>query len=306
MKDSLRKYSRRAANIAMCMGLILAPAVTFGFAYLNQSFVASPGGVGVRWTNAKIEMTLRFPVIQVPLSNGSRSWGENVLSAMSEWGGVGASLRWSQRDSVVTECGGAEGTNVVEFRNDVCGKPFGDVVAITLLSYFQASDGSWEIVDADVLFNDRFRWNAYDGELQRRGGEILYDLRRVALHELGHVAGLLHPDELNQKVPAIMNSAEHGLFQLASDDKAGLSSLYGIVPGTGSGSSIPPVVSGGTDRSDPSPTRNDGSGGGADAWMAIFGAILLCVRQRARFRLRNPEVLLRSRQSRPGDANAVS
>lgn len=291
--------------MGVCMGLVLAPAVTFGFAYLNQSFVASPGGVGVRWTNANIEMTLRFPVIQVPLSNGSRSWGENVLSAMSEWGRVGATLRWSQRDSVVTECGGAEGTNVVEFRNDVCGKPFGDVVAITLLSYSQASDGSWAIVDADVLFNDRFRWNAYDGELQRRGGEILYDLRRVALHELGHVAGLLHPDELDQKVAAIMNSAEHGLFQLANDDKAGLTSLYGIVPGTGSGSSIPPVVSGRADSSDASPTRNDGSGGGADAWMAIFGTILLCVRQRARFRLRKPHAFLRPRQRRPGDANAV-
>lgn len=284
MKKLFSKHTRLGAKISVYLLLAYFPAITFGFAYLNQAFVASPGGVGVRWTNANIEMSLRFPTLQAPLANGSRSWGENVVSAMSEWERVGAPLRWSQRVADVTECGGAVGANVVAFRNDVCGKPFGDVVAITLLSYTQTNDGSWTIVDADVLFNDQFRWNAYDGDLQQRGGEILYDVRRVALHELGHVAGLLHPDELNQNVTAIMNSAEHGLFQLASDDKAGLNSLYGTAAGTGSGPSTPPLVRGGVDRSDPAPAKRD-SGGGADAWVAIFSAVLLLsVRQRAEAR----------------------
>ena len=46
--------------------------------------------------------------------------------------------------------------------------------------------------EADVIFNSNLSWNSYPGALRNasRGG-TLYDFHRVALHEFGHVLGLL-------------------------------------------------------------------------------------------------------------------
>jgi hypothetical protein len=57
-------------------------------------------------------------------------------------------------------------------------------------------------------------------------GRELWDLLRVALHELGHVLGLDHPDDNGQSVIALMNSILGNLDQLVADDIAGARSLY--------------------------------------------------------------------------------
>jgi hypothetical protein len=52
-------------------------------------------------------------------------------------------------------------------------------------------------------------------------------MRRVALHELGHMLGLDHPDEKGQRVTALMNSILGDMDALTEDDIAGAQSLYG-------------------------------------------------------------------------------
>ena len=51
-------------------------------------------------------------------------------------------------------------------------------------------------------------------------------MRRVVLHELGHVLGLEHPDEGGQDVAAIMNHTTSDLDTLQADDEAGIHVLY--------------------------------------------------------------------------------
>src|SRR5262249_52768438 len=48
-----------------------------------------------------------------------------------------------------------------------------------------------------------------------------------AVHELGHMLGLAHPDQAGQKVDAIMNSHISSRYTLSVDDIAGAQSLYG-------------------------------------------------------------------------------
>src|SRR5262249_22637130 len=83
------------------------------------------------------------------------------------------------------------------------------------------------MTEADVLVNNAQSFDSYRGPLQSG----TYDIRRVALHEFGHVLGLAHPDQAGQQVSAIMNSAISNLDTLTLDDIAGVQSLYG--PPTG-------------------------------------------------------------------------
>ncbi|HVT73335.1 MAG TPA: FG-GAP-like repeat-containing protein [Lacunisphaera sp.] len=84
--------------------------------------------------------------------------------------------------------------------------------------------GDDERVEADIIFNTAFTWDSYRGNLKSNGTD---DIQRVALHELGHVLGLDHPDEHGQTVTAVMNSVEGNTDSLQADDIAGAQSLYG-------------------------------------------------------------------------------
>ena len=81
------------------------------------------------------------------------------------------------------------------------------------------------IIEADICFNSALDWDSYRGDLRRNSG--VQDFRRVAMHELGHVLGLSHPDENGQSVTALMNSRISNTDTLAVDDIQGVLALYG-------------------------------------------------------------------------------
>ena len=85
------------------------------------------------------------------------------------------------------------------------------------------------------MFNSAFNWNSYRGNVRASG---VWDIRRVALHEFGHVLGLDHPDQNGQQVDAIMNSILGNLDSLTADDIAGAQSMYGS--GTAGNITFPP------------------------------------------------------------------
>jgi hypothetical protein len=157
-----------------------------------------------------------------PLLNGTVTWDQNAIDAANDWNGVGAAFRFN------TEVGGEPfdpcacpnpGGNPALFSDTACGGGFGDIVAQTN-GCFNPETG--ELVAASVFVNQNVHWNAYDGPLRRP----LNDIRRVLLHEFGHVVGLDHPDKHGQTVVAIMNSRESDLDRLQADDVAGIAAIY--------------------------------------------------------------------------------
>lgn len=109
--------------------------------------------------------------------------------------------------------------NELAFAATIYGMEFDtNVLAVTVGSSL-ANDR----IKADILFNTTYAWDSYRGT--RRQGII--DIRRVAIHELGHLLGLNHPDEAGQTVTAIMNSRVSDLDALATDDTQGGQALYG-------------------------------------------------------------------------------
>ncbi len=183
-----------------------------------QSFLGSPGGT---------------------LINGTTSWDQNAISAGADWTGIGAlTFTVSPGTRFTDPCGaqdggrhmctntGPQGDNPIFFASSFCGTGFGDALMITNNCW---NTRTGEMFNAPVFVSANTQWNAYDGDLRFSARGPIYDIRRVLLHELGHVLGLTHPDEAGQDVRAIMNKTVSNLYQLQNDDINGAHSVYPCV-----------------------------------------------------------------------------
>jgi hypothetical protein len=127
----------------------------------------------------------------------------------------------TQFQSTITSGTPSDGNriNEIAFGSNVFGRAFeGNTVAVTTTW----SRGN-ERTEGDIIFNSGRTWDSYRGNT--RSGVV--DIRRVALHELGHALGLDHPDQAGQVVTAIMNSTTSNLDALSADDTTGGQNLYG-------------------------------------------------------------------------------
>lgn len=116
-----------------------------------------------------------------------------------------------------------DGLNGVGFAVDICGSNFSSGTLAVAVRRLQSEVlGPPSIVQADIIINQNEVFNVYDGKLIQIGITGL-DLKRIALHELGHALGLEH-STLQQ---AIMAPNIGNLFQLQADDIAGVETLYG-------------------------------------------------------------------------------
>lgn len=117
-----------------------------------------------------------------------------------------------------------DGFNGQGFAGSVCGDDFNGSALAATVQVFQANAlGTFDMLEADVVYNANHSFDIYDGPLPSDNSQFAgFDFRRVALHELGHVLGLGHESE----VPAIMAPSSGDLFRLQDDDIAGVEALY--------------------------------------------------------------------------------
>ncbi len=200
----------------------------------------------VRWRSSPVVVRSFLGSPPRTLANGTRTWDDNAVLAAEEWSGLGGPVRISLEigGTFRSPCGaqgprhacdntGPAGDNPILFANDFCGRDFGDIIQLTN-NCFRPDTG--EMIAAPVFINAGVLWNAYDGPVRfdlSTGTPVpVYDIRRVLLHELGHVLGLAHPDEAvpPQQVTAIMNSRVSGIDRLQPDDINGYFSIYGSGP----------------------------------------------------------------------------
>jgi len=152
-------------------------------------------------------------------------WNDAVLAALDEWNDqtdFNFVVREEYRNPCINDL-----INSIDFTTSVCGSSFGSgTIAVTLRDFQPSVLGPPDINSADIVINENKVFDIFDGPISPfLLGTVTnpLDLRRVVLHELGHVIGLGHDDE----VDAIMNSTIGDIDRLQQDDIDGTNALYG-------------------------------------------------------------------------------
>ena len=212
----------KAASLRAALGGLAVAALVLATSQSADGFATT----GSRWRTGAITMNLQLAGGS-GLSDGSASFNAVVSGAMATWNESLSRVRFAAVNAAPGPGGNNDSINQVFFDSTYYGTSFGDAVAIT--TRFVAADNPARLVETDIVFNSAKTFDSYRGAARTSA----WDMRRFALHELGHVIGLDHPDLRGQNVNALMNSRIVDLDALTTDDIAGAQSLYGAgVPGT--------------------------------------------------------------------------
>lgn len=223
---------RTGGWMVMAMCCVLAPAHASAY----RTFADDPAvGVPARWPDARVAWDLDISTLSGELTPGQIESAvamafQTIASARCD-ALVFTSLGPSTRPAAP-----ADGRNTVSVvSRDWLGRGFSaDQGAHTDVQIEVGADGHARIVEADIYLN----FDLYTFQTAETGEGL--DLIAVALHEGLHLAGLLHPCELEASSaplcdasPEARLSALYPIYALGAgrslgdDDEAGLCALYG-------------------------------------------------------------------------------
>ncbi|NJN47680.1 MAG: matrixin family metalloprotease [Candidatus Competibacteraceae bacterium] len=200
---------------------------------LSLSVLTSPAQsfelIGSKWPTSSVTMSADIASFFGEVSPSGIAWNQAFQEAANSWN-TSTAFRINVADSFSNPCAGIDfpGNNVtgnnqngVDFTNTLCGDLFGLGTLAVTITLFELSNRD-ETAESDVVFNRNETWDVYNGPWRSNAA----DFRRVAAHELGHVIGLDHEDD----VPALMATfVTFGstIETPQADDINGVNVLYG-------------------------------------------------------------------------------
>lgn len=190
--------------------------------------IRGPDGARITWNDGTIPLVIRAAA--TPVYQDGTGPAASLQAAATAWNGQLARVQFSTQSPGVGFAGSANGLNEMSFEPSIYSaesapESFGPNTLAVTISYRSQSprgDGTYQRTESDIIFNSGLNWSSYRGALQSAE-----DIRRVAIHELGHLLGLDHPNQNGQSVTAIMNSTVSHVDSLQTDDITGAQLLYG-------------------------------------------------------------------------------
>jgi hypothetical protein len=151
------------------------------------------------------------------------AWNPWARGAVAAWGDVyGADDMLTTWEWPSDACDHVDGLSTVgwsDWRSAACiGTSSPTALAVTISTY---DTFTGETGEADLAFNEGLAWTTSLADAARTGA---FYLPAVAHHELGHIQGLAHEDDVAAAMNTYYTLAE---AYLHADDLAGLRSLYG-------------------------------------------------------------------------------
>ncbi|MDQ6861072.1 MAG: matrixin family metalloprotease [Verrucomicrobiota bacterium] len=201
---------RRSLAVFAALAIIASPA--FGYVYVTSD--------ASRWPGPTIGINVQLGAAPRILQDGSLSYNASFENAMRLWNEQIARAQFTWVESPRTVAPSSNNVTTISFEQRI----YNDDLGTRTLAITQVRASGGRIIEADMAFNSSKVWDSYFGTLDAQPNE---DIHRVALHELGHVLGLDHPDTARQIVNAIMNSHVNDADRLQADDVNGARSLYG-------------------------------------------------------------------------------
>jgi len=212
--QSVRRTALRGAAL-LAVGLV---ASTASQAYSYSTCSGKPIKWNNNWTNMYISTT-SFPA-------GS-SWDAKLQNAMWHWNDVrGAGFNFYVGRDTDGSHSKSNGVNEIYLSNT----EVGSALAVTFRRYhcywlFGTQTG---LDEADIAFNGNYAWNT--GALNYASLGSPYSFEGVALHELGHAAGMNHSDgvmaTMNSYYPNSGPLGYYKEFDPLPDDSRGLRAMY--------------------------------------------------------------------------------
>ena len=209
---------------------LLAALLAAGSAALTWSFVfiLDPRTTGtplpVKWDAGPVPIRIMLGDTQTLQDN--LNFNTSAQAAAQAWNAVLGSVQFqvTLAPAPATPPSQNNSSNDLFFSDTIFGEGFeGNTIAVTLS--FRAGNSRTR---SDIVFNAGRLWNSYRG-VRQSSATVGLDIQRVAMHELGHVLGLAHPNEAGQTITPlpIMHSTVNDTDALTDDDIAGGQSLYG-------------------------------------------------------------------------------
>ena len=164
---------------------------------------------GVAWP----EPSTLFHIGNLNGANGL--WKDAFEEAAQRWNDAPTRFNFEvSRESGSGYCSNL-GENNVRFSSTKCGDAWGSS-ALGVTAYWSRDS---QLTKADISFNTNRDWDVYDGNIQPYAN----DFRRVAMHEMGHAAGLAHAVASD----VLMSTSANNTYLPALDDVNSLQKKYG-------------------------------------------------------------------------------
>jgi hypothetical protein len=205
---------RLAAGLAL-----VAFACGFQYAYITNTTTGLP----LKWTPGTIPM--KVMVDNATLLTDGNTRQTSIFAAMQDpargWNQYLGNVQFAPTTAAVGNGTDNNGVNEIFFSSSPYNQSWDtNTLAITTAWY----NGN-QRVEADIIFNTAYTWDSYRGT--EKSSPV--DLQRVALHELGHVLGLDHPDTATPpiSVTSIINSHVSNTDSLQAYDVSAAQFIYG-------------------------------------------------------------------------------